>query len=71
MPNLHHIAKLAAIGRARIIHVDHARAACMVRLAPPRGGSRGWPSNVVAIRSVPYNVAAAMPGLLNPARMGR
>lgn len=64
MINTHHIARLAACGRAQIVLVDAARRSCTVRLNPPHGGAPGWPHNVVAVRTIPYNSALAMRGLV-------
>lgn len=64
MTNTQHVAKLAAVGRAHVVRLDHERAACVVRLDPPRGGAAGWPVNVVALRVIPYNAARGMRGLI-------
>lgn len=64
MTNSHHIARLAAAGRARIVLVDSPRAVCTVRLDPPKGGAPAWPCNVVALRCIPYDAAVAMRGLI-------
>ncbi len=61
MLNTQFVETLATQGRARVIHLDSARRVCMVRLDPPPGGSLIWPANVVALRSVPYDVAKQFP----------
>lgn len=52
------------LGRARVVALDMARGACMVRLLPPSGGIVGWPRNVVALRRIPYIAARGMRGLI-------
>lgn len=64
MLNTHYIARLAAAGRARVMHVDYPSDRVAVRLLAPVGGAPGWPKNVVALRFVPYRDAAHMRGLV-------
>lgn len=64
MSNYKRIEALAMLGRARVVALDMARGACMVRLLPPSGGIVGWPRNVVALRRIPYIAARGMRGLI-------